>query len=92
MSILENWQPATREQVESAKHDAPCYPIRFCTGGCAGGVDHHAHTYNVDPVDGQLATTYLCPGNLGEAKEIMERNPVTGEWESSFIGYIAREN
>ena len=47
------------------------YPIRYCTGGCTDP-EHHAHVYDVDPVDGPLSNPRLCPGNLGEAKEILE--------------------
>ena len=46
-------------------------PIRYCTGGCSSG-PHHAHFYAVDPVDGPLGREYLCPGNLREAKEILD--------------------
>lgn len=58
------------------------YPIRYCTGGCANG-DHHAHTYSIDPVDGPMNRDYLCPGNLGEAKEYVDGNEPTG------YGFIA---
>jgi hypothetical protein len=49
------------------------FPIRWCTGGCSAG-DHHAHIYTVDPVDGPLPHPYLCPGNLSEAKEWIDKD------------------
>jgi hypothetical protein len=58
-------------------------PIRFCTGGCSKG-DHHAHPYTVDPVDGPLGREYLCPGNLGEAREILD-----DEGKGTLDGFIA---
>ena len=62
------------------------YPIRYCTGGCADP-NHHPHVYNVDPVDGPLHETKLCPGNAG---------PRVREWldddgTPSGIGFIDLE-
>ncbi len=49
--------------------------IRYCTGGCKE--THHAHFYQIDPVDGDLGREMLCPGNLAEAKEWLDDE--TGE-------------
>lgn len=54
------------------------YPLRYCTGGCANG-EHRAHLYSVDPVDGPLSEIKLCPGNLGEVREMLEDGEPTNE-------------
>lgn len=61
-------------------------PIRYCTGGCSKG-EHDAHFYRVDPIDGPLETECLCPGNKGQAMEIMERSD-SGELVGTLHGYI----
>lgn len=38
-------------------------PVRFCTGGCKPGEHHNSHLYSVDPIDGPMGDTFLCPGN-----------------------------
>ena len=64
----------------------PIYPLRWCTGGCHGR-EHHPHTYSVDPVDGVLARTYLCPGNAGPiVREILDEHD-----EGTGNGYIDTE-
>lgn len=53
------------------------HEVRYCTGGCANG-PHRAHLYDVDPVDGPLHRTFLCPGNHpAETVFDVMRN---GEW------------
>ena len=54
------------------------YPLRYCTGKCANG-EHAAHLYNVDPVDGPLREIKLCPGNLGEVREMLEDGEPTND-------------
>jgi hypothetical protein len=61
------------------------YPIRWCNGGCNGS--HHAHIYNIDPVDGPLKKDYLCPGDLSEAKVILD-----DDGEETPYGFITNSH
>lgn len=65
----------------------PIYFVRWCTGGCSQG-GHHAHLYTVDPVDGPMAETCLCPGNLGEARELLDED----DGEPTGYGFIPAES
>jgi hypothetical protein len=61
------------------KTQSMIYSFRYCTGGCAAGA-HRAHIYAIDPVDGPLLVAKLCPGNLGEVREVIdEEGEPTGE-------------
>lgn len=63
------------------------YQIRYCTGGCRHA-GHAPHIYSVDPVDGDLKSEHLCPGNSGpKVMEYLDED--TGEPEG--WGYIAAE-
>jgi len=71
-------------------------PIRYRTGACSAG-PCHAQFYDIDPVDGPMGKTYLCPGNLGEADEFYELDhegkpllDVDGSPVMSGIGTISR--
>lgn len=58
------------------------YPLRWCTGG-GKNPEHHPHLYRIDPVDGELPSEHLCPGNSGpKVRELLE------DGEPTCYGFI----
>lgn len=76
----------TATQFTPIPENAKIRQLRYCTGGCSNG-NHSAHFYTTDPVDGPLGREYLCPGNLSEAREIMEME--NGKEVGTLDGFIA---